>query len=103
MRELWYSSLAGPTRLELATSGLTEQSLLAVCHYILRDLFNIEAESIISVEGKKNCYKPLFQISHYDKDGKSRHGYQHSNNVKKPSEGVFTMPENDDGYVFEEQ
>ena len=29
-------SLAGPTRLELATSGLTEQSHLAVCHYIVK-------------------------------------------------------------------
>ena len=35
MRELWYLSLAGPTRLELATSGLTEQSILVVCHYIV--------------------------------------------------------------------
>lgn len=73
---------------------------------ILRDLFNIEAESIISVEGKKNCYKPLFQISHYDKDGSSRYGHQHSNNTKKPNDkdlGIFTMDEDKDGYLYEEQ
>jgi len=33
LRDVWYLSLAGPMRLELATSGLTEQSLLAVYHY----------------------------------------------------------------------
>lgn len=73
---------------------------------ILRDLFNIEAESIISVEGKKNCYKPLFQISHYDKDGSSRYGHQHSNNTKKPNDkdlGIFTLDEDKDGYLYEEQ
>ena len=72
---------------------------------ILRDLFNIDTESIISVGGKKNTYKPLFQISHYDENGRSRHGNQHSNNNKNPHDrhlGVYVMGEDKEGYATED-
>ena len=68
----------------------------------LRALFGINAESVISVQGKNNTYKPQFQISHYDENGRSRYGNLHSNNTRSPIEGVYTMEEDDHGYTAEE-
>tara|TARA_B100000003_G_C10598676_1_gene238192 strand:- start:285 stop:407 length:123 start_codon:yes stop_codon:yes gene_type:complete len=39
-------------------------------------------------------------------NGSSRYGHQHSNNTKKPSDkdlGIFTLDEDKDGYLYEEQ